>query len=235
MLEITKLNARYGGTTALRNVSFTVQKGKIISILGANGSGKSTLMRSIMGGMTQISGSILFENYEILGKRTEDIVAAGIALVPEGRQVFAELTVYENLYIGAYVRRDKVKIEKDLNTVYELFPKLAERRRQIAATLSGGEQQMLAIGRGLMSNPKLLLLDEPSLGLAPILVTEIMALIQRIQKQGVTILLVEQNARQALGISSLAFVIEKGQITMSGDAKLLAKDPHVVSAYLGGV
>ncbi len=234
MLEICGLNVRYGGIVALRDVNLSVEKGKIVSILGANGSGKSTLMKTIMGGVTQYEGSIRFENHEILGKKTEDIVAAGIALIPEGRQIFTDLTVRENLRIGAYLRRDKAEIEKGLEDVYELFPKLAERKSQTAATLSGGEQQMLAIGRGLMSNPKLLLLDEPSLGLAPILVGEIMALIRRIQEKGVTVFLVEQNARQALRISVQAFVIEKGQIVLSGDAEALAKDPHVASAYLGG-
>ena len=236
MLKVDNLNVYYGVIAALRNVHLSVSSGTIVSLLGANGAGKSTLLGSIMGGMANtVKGSIRFQGKEILGSRTEDIVAGGIALVPEGRQLFPELTVEENLRMGAYLRRDKAGINKDFAMVYKLFPILVERKRQIAATLSGGEQQMVAIGRGLMSSPKLLLLDEPSLGLSPLLVTEIMRLVQRINDQGVTILLVEQNARQALRISTEAFVIEKGRVSLSGNAKALAKDPHVVSAYLGEI
>jgi len=235
LLKISCLNAYYGAILALREVSLKVVRGTIVSLLGANGAGKSTLLGSIVGGGARTEGSICFEDKEILGKRTEDVVASGIALVPEGRQLFAELTVYENLRMGAYLRRDKAAIEGDFASMFELFPRLGERRRQIAATLSGGEQQMVAIARGLMSRPKLVLLDEPSLGLAPILVREIMLLVKRINNQGVTILLVEQNAHQALQISSEAYVLEKGRVVMHGDAPALAKDPHVVSAYLGEV
>lgn len=235
MLEITGLKASYGAITALAGVDLTVRAGSVVSLLGANGAGKTTLLEAIMGGrhMT-INGSIRFEGEELIGRAAERIVATGIALVPEGRQLFSELTTDENLRMGAYLRRDADGIARDLAMVRELFPQLAERRRQIAATLSGGEQQMVAIGRGLMSSPKLLLLDEPSLGLAPMLVTEIMNLIQRINERGVTILLVEQNARQALRISVHAYVIERGQVVLSGPATELARDPHVVSAYLGG-
>ena len=235
MLNISCLNAYYGAILALREVSLKVERGTIVSLLGANGAGKSTLLGSIVGGLARTEGSICFEDKEILGKRTEDVVASGIALVPEGRQLFSELTVYENLRMGAYLRRDKAAIEGDFTSMFELFPRLAERRRQIAATLSGGEQQMVAIARGLMSRPKLMLLDEPSLGLAPILVREIMLLVKRINDQGVTILLVEQNAHQALQISTEAYVLERGRVVMCGDAPTLAKDPHVVSAYLGEV
>jgi len=233
MLEISCLNAYYDAIVALREVSLKVERKTIVALLGANGAGKSTLLDSIMGGPVRTEGSIRFEDREILGKKTEDVVASGIALIPEGRQIFPELTVYENISMGAYLRRDKAGIKKDLVSVYELFPRLVERNQQIAATLSGGEQQMLAIARGLMSKPKLMLLDEPSLGLAPILVTEIMLMIKQINEQNVTILLVEQNVRQALRISNEAYVLEKGQVVMRDEAVKLSKDPHVISAYLG--
>jgi len=236
MLQISDLSAYYGSIAALRNVSLPVQRGTIVSLLGSNGAGKSTLLGCIMGGIVESTeGSIRFEGRELLKMKTEAIVAAGIALVPEGRQLFSELTIEENLRMGSYLRRDKNGVVSDFDVVYSLFPILKERTKQIAATLSGGEQQMLAIGRGLMSNPKLLLLDEPSLGLAPLLVTEILRLVRRINDQGKTILLVEQNARQALHISTRAYVLEKGEVVLSGDAETLIKDKHVVSAYLGDV
>ena len=235
MLEASAVTASYGSITALNGVELTVPDGAIVSLLGANGAGKTTLLEGIMGGegMT-LSGSISFEGKELVGLSTEEVVAAGIALVPEGRQLFSELTVEENLMMGAYLRRDRADIARDIDLVHGLFPRLAERRKQIAATLSGGEQQMVAIGRGLMSSPRLLLLDEPSLGLAPVLITDMMNLIREINRQGVTVLLVEQNARQALRISTEGYVIEKGRVVLSGDAGSLANNEHVVSAYLGG-
>lgn len=234
MLEIKGLSAKYGGATALREVSLAIPHGSVVAILGSNGAGKSTLLNTIMGSrLMQASGSIKVAGEEILGKTTEHIIKAGIALVPEGRQLFGDLTVDENLKVGAYLQRDSVRVTRQLEEVRELFPRLAERRNQRAATLSGGEQQMVAIGRALMSAPRLLLLDEPSLGLAPVLVTEIMRLIRRINERGVTIVLVEQNARQALSTATEAHVIESGKVTLSGEARQLAANPHVVSAYLG--
>lgn len=234
MLEIKGLSAKYGGATALREVSLAVPQGSVVAILGSNGAGKSTLLNTIMGSrLMQATGSIKVAGEEILGKTTEYIINAGIALVPEGRQLFGDLTVDENLKVGAYLQRDSAKATRQLEEVRELFPRLAERRNQRAATLSGGEQQMVAIGRALMSAPRLLLLDEPSLGLAPVLVTEIMRLIRRINERGVTIVLVEQNARQALSTATEAHVIESGKVTLSGEARHLAANPHVVSAYLG--
>lgn len=234
MLEIVGLSAKYGGATALRGVSLSIPDGGVVAILGSNGAGKSTLLNTIMGSrLMRATGSIRFQGDEILGKATDQIINTGIALVPEGRQLFGDLTVDENLRIGAYLQRDAAKAARQLEDVRQLFPRLAERRNQRAATLSGGEQQMVAIGRALMSAPRLLLLDEPSLGLAPVLVTEIMRLIRRINEQGVTIVLVEQNARQALAVATEAHVIETGSVTLSGEARRLAADPHVVSAYLG--
>lgn len=234
MLEIIGLSARYDGITALSEVDLSVQRGQVVSLLGANGAGKSTLLGAITSSNSaDVSGSIRFEGKEIIGKRTEQIVATGIALVPEGRQLFGQLTVEENIRMGAYLQSNKKTMAGDLESVYELFPQLMERRKQVAATLSGGEQQMVAIGRALMSHPKLLLMDEPSLGLAPLMVGVIIRLIHKINQNGVTVLLVEQNARQALKISRRAYVLEKGRMSMSGDAKELASDPHVVSAYLG--
>lgn len=234
MLEITGLSSRYDAITALSMVDLSIQRGQIVSLLGANGAGKSTLLGAITASISaEVSGSIRFEGQEIVGKRTEQIVASGIALVPEGRQLFGQLTVEENVRMGAYLQHDKRNMVGDLHLVYQLFPQLVERRKQLAATLSGGEQQMVAIGRALMSRPKLLLMDEPSLGLAPLMVSAIIRLIQQINQHGVTVLLVEQNARQALKISKRAYVLEKGRMAMSGDALELASDPHVVSAYLG--
>ncbi|HAL37105.1 MAG TPA: ABC transporter ATP-binding protein [Polaromonas sp.] len=234
MLEITGLSSRYDAITALSTVDLSIQRGQIVSLLGANGAGKSTLLGAITASISaEVSGSIRFEGQEIVGKRTEQIVASGIALVPEGRQLFGQLTVEENVRMGAYLQHDKRNMVGDLHLVYQLFPQLVERRKQLAATLSGGEQQMVAIGRALMSRPKLLLMDEPSLGLAPLMVSAIIRLIQQINQHGVTVLLVEQNARQALKISTRAYVLEKGRMVMSGDASELASDPHVVSAYLG--
>ena len=234
MLEIRGLSASYGAIAALSGVDLSVPEGAVVALLGANGAGKTTLMRAITGdARLKTTGSIRFREAEIIGSRTEATVRAGIALVPEGRKLFPELTVDENLAMGAYLRRDKAGIVEDLDTVRVLFPRLSERGGQLAATLSGGEQQMVAIGRGLMSRPKLLLLDEPSLGLAPVLVEEIIAMIGRIAARGVTILLVEQNARQALTVSTHAHVLEKGRIVASGLAAEIASDPKVFDAYFG--
>ena len=235
VLEVSAVSARYGAIAALNGIDLNVPDGAIVSLLGANGAGKTTLLEAIMGGEGMaLGGSIRFDGRELIGRSTEDIVASGIALVPEGRQLFPELTVEENLRMGAYLRRDTAGIAQDLAMVRELFPRLAERRRQIAATLSGGEQQMVAIGRGLMSGPKLLLLDEPSLGLSPVLISDMMTHIRRINERGVTVLLVEQNASQALRISTVGYVIEKGHVVLSGNPASLADNEHVVSAYLGG-
>ena len=233
MLEIKDLHVSYGGIQALRGVSLNVPDGKIVTLIGANGAGKSTLMRTISGLVKAQSGSILWNGQELLGKPIDQIVASGIAMSPEGRRVFADLTVLENLKIGAYLRKDKAETEKDLEWVYSLFPRLKERSWQSAGTLSGGEQQMLAVGRALMGKPKMILMDEPSMGLSPLLVKEIFAIIREVNKQGITILLVEQNAKMALAISDRAYVLETGTITIEGDAKELLDDARVKKAYLG--
>lgn len=233
MLEVSDLTARYGGIQALDRVGLRIEAGEIVALLGSNGAGKSSLLGCITASVPcSTSGSIRFEGQELHGLPTERIIESGIVLVPEGRQLFAELTVEENLTMGAY-RRRRVGLDEDRASVYALFPRLQERRRQLAATLSGGEQQMVALGRALMARPRLMLLDEPSLGLAPVLVREIFRLIAAINASGVTILLVEQNARQALRIAHRGYVLEKGRISMSDKADILAKDPHVVAAYLG--
>lgn len=233
MLEIKDLHVSYGGIQALRGVSLNVPDGKIVTLIGANGAGKSTLMRTISGLVKAQSGSILWNGQELLGKPIDQIVASGIAMSPEGRRVFADLTVLENLKIGAYLRKDKAETEKDLEWVYSLFPRLRERSWQSAGTLSGGEQQMLAVGRALMAKPKMILMDEPSMGLSPLLVKEIFAIIQEVNKQGITILLVEQNAKMALAISDRAYVLETGNISIEGNAADLLNDPRVKKAYLG--
>lgn len=234
MLEIKDLHVSYGGIQALRGVSLNVPDGKIVTLIGANGAGKSTLMRTISGLVKAQSGSILWNGQELLGKPIDQIVASGIAMSPEGRRVFADLTVLENLKIGAYLRKDKAETEKDLEWVYSLFPRLRERSWQSAGTLSGGEQQMLAMSRALMSHPKLMMLDEPSMGLAPILVDQIFDIIKELHKAGTTILLVEQNARKALQIADRAYVLETGSITLSGTGAELASSDAVKKAYLGG-
>ena len=233
MLEIKDLHVSYGGIQALRGVSLTVPEGKIVTLIGANRAGKSTLMRIISGLVKAQSGSILWNGQEILTKPIDQIVAGGIAMSPEGRRVFADLTVVENLKIGAYLRRDKAGIQQDLEWVYSLFPRLKERSWQSAGTLSGGEQQMLAVGRALMSKPKLLMLDEPSLGLAPIVVREIFDIIRTVNQQGITVLLNEQNANMALKVADYAYVLETGNLTMSGTGAQLLSDPQVKAAYLG--
>jgi branched-chain amino acid transport system ATP-binding protein len=234
MLEIAGLSAKYGSIAALVDVTLSVERGQIVSLLGSNGAGKSTLLGCITNSVPcRMSGSIKFEGAEILGLSTEAIIARGLVLVPEGRQLFPELTVEENLRMGAYGFDRGRKWRSDLQFVYNLFPSLMERRRQAAATLSGGEQQMVAIGRALMARPRIVLLDEPSLGLAPMLVTEIFNWIHEINRRGATVLLVEQNARQALRIANWSYVLEKGRVTLSGEAERLMEDPQVVEAYLG--
>ena len=233
MLEIKDLHVSYGGIQALRGVSLNVPDGKIVTLIGANGAGKSTLMRTISGLVKAQSGSILWNGQELLGKPIDQIVASGIAMSPEGRRVFDDLTVLENLKIGAYLRKDKAETEKDLEWVYSLFPRLRERSWQSAGTLSGGEQQMLAVGRALMSKPKLLMLDEPSLGLAPIVVREIFDIIRTVNQQGITVLLNEQNANMALKVADYAYVLETGTLTLSGTGAELLTNEQVKAAYLG--
>ena len=234
MLKIQNLQVAYGGIQALRGIDMEVPDGKIVTLIGANGAGKSTTLRTISGLVKAKSGSITYNNEQLLGKPINAILAAGIAQVPEGRRVFPDMTVLENLKIGAYLRKDKEEIEKDIEWVYELFPRLKERNWQLAGTLSGGEQQMLAIGRALMSRPKLLMLDAPSMGLAPILVEQIFEIIQSLHKSGTTILLVEQNAQMALSVADRAYVMETGAISLSGTGRELAESDQVKKAYLGG-
>jgi branched-chain amino acid transport system ATP-binding protein len=233
MLELKNVSTRYGAINAITDVSFAVEKGGLATLIGANGAGKSTTLRSIMGLAQPHAGEVLFEGKQLNRMPTHKIVALGIALVPEGRAVFANLTVRENLELGGYLQRDGGKIKRDLDHVYGLFPRLKERLAQMAGTLSGGEQQMLAIGRALMAHPRLLLLDEPSLGLAPLVVQSIFDAIARVNEEGTTVLLVEQNANLALARSRQAYVIETGRITMSGPSAELARDPRVKEAYLG--
>lgn len=235
MLKISDLHVSYGGIKALRGISLEVPDGKIVTLIGANGAGKSTLLRTISGLVKppRGSGSIKLDNKELIGLPIHTICAEGIALSPEGRHVFADLTVQENLKIGAYLRKEKDVIENDMKWVYELFPRLKERSWQFAGTLSGGEQQMLAVGRALMSRPKILMLDEPSLGLAPLIVQQIFEIIKEINRKGVTILLVEQNANMALKTADIAYVLETGEIVLNGSGKELLENPSVREAYLG--
>jgi branched-chain amino acid transport system ATP-binding protein len=232
-LEVENLNVYYGAIHALHGVSFQVEEGEIVTLIGANGAGKSTTLRTISGLLQPRTGSVKFKGKDITTTPAEQIVRLGISQVPEGRKIFAPLTVRENLIMGAYTREDKNEIEQSMSRVFASFPRLKERIDQLGGTLSGGEQQMLATGRGLMSKPSLLLLDEPSMGLSPILVEEIFRIIQEINKQGTTILLVEQNALMALSISHRAYVLETGRVVLSGNAKEVAENPQVKSAYLG--
>jgi len=234
MLEIKDLHVYYGAIHAIKGISLTVNEGEIATLIGANGAGKSTTLRTISGLLTPRGGSVSFLGKDISGAPAQDIVRAGISQVPEGRRIFANMTVMENLELGAYIRSDKEGIARDYEMVFGRFPRLRERREQAAGTLSGGEQQMLAMGRALMSRPKLLLLDEPSMGLAPLLIREIFHIIVDINKAGTTVLLVEQNANMALSIASRAYVLETGRITLSGDAGELAQSEAVRRAYLGG-
>ena len=233
MLKIENLQVAYGGIQALRGIDMEVPDGKIVTLIGANGAGKSTTLRTISGLVKAKAGSVTYDGKELLGKPINEVLEAGIAQVPEGRRVFANLSVLENLKIGAYLRKNKDGIEKDLQWVYELFPRLQERSWQLAGTLSGGEQQMLAVGRGLMSRPKVLMMDEPSLGLAPLVVQGIFEIIREINRQGVTILLIEQNANMALKTADIAYVLETGRITMSGTGAELLANESVKEAYLG--
>ena len=234
MLKINDMNVYYGAIHALKGISLEINEGEIVTLIGANGAGKSTTLRTISGLLKPKTGTIEFEGKNIAGMPAQNIVKAGISQVPEGRRVFAEMTVMENLELGAFIRKDKAGLAKDLKMVFERFPRLEERVNQQAGTLSGGEQQMLAMGRALMSRPRLLLLDEPSMGLAPLLIREIFSIIQDINKAGTTVLLVEQNANMALSIANRAYVLETGRITLSGDAKELAASEEVRKAYLGG-
>lgn len=234
MLKVTDLAVSYGAIKALRGISFEVNTGEIITLIGSNGAGKTTTLHAISNIIKKSGGEIRFEDESIGDLAPDAIVKKGLIHVPEGRRIFANLTVKENLEMGAFTRTDKAEIKADMEVVYEMFPRLKERLKQISGTLSGGEQQMLAMGRALMSKPKLLLLDEPSMGLAPILVDEIFSIIQQINKAGTTILLVEQNAYKALSIASRAYILETGLITKSGNAKDLIKDNSVKAAYLGG-
>ncbi len=234
MLKVSDLIVSYGAIKALKGISFEVQKGEIITLIGSNGAGKTTTLHSISNLIKKVSGSIFFEDEDITNLSADKIVQRGLIQVPEGRRVFANMSVQENLEMGAYSRNDKAEIKSDIEWCFELFPRLKERLTQLSGTLSGGEQQMLAIARALMSRPKLLLLDEPSMGLAPILVDEIFSIIQKISSSGTTILLVEQNAYKALSIANRAYILETGVISKSGDAKDLITDDAVKSAYLGG-
>lgn len=233
MLSIENLKVNYGGIKALKGISFDVEEGKIVTLVGANGAGKSTALRAIVSLVKAKEGSIKYDGTELIGLKTKNIVDKGISLVPEGRRVFSNLTVLENLKIGAYGRRDKKGIAEDIDNIYSIFPRLKERNWQLSGTLSGGEQQMLAVGRALMSKPKLLMMDEPSLGLAPLVVKDIFKIIKEINKQGVTILLIEQNANAALHIADMGYVIETGEITLSGAGKELLVNEKVKEAYLG--
>mgnify|MGYP002853562776 FL=1 len=234
MLEVTNLTVSYGAIRALKGISFSVAQGEIISLIGSNGAGKTTTLHSVSNLIKKQGGSVTFNGEDITSLPADQIVKRGLIHVPEGRRIFANLTVRENLEMGAFIRTDKAGIKADMERVYELFPRLKERIKQVAGTLSGGEQQMLAMGRGIMSTPKLLLLDEPSMGLAPILVDEIFDIIQRINKEGTTILLVEQNAFKAMNIANRVYILETGSIIKSGDASAVINDPAVKTAYLGG-
>ncbi|MBS6194613.1 MAG: ABC transporter ATP-binding protein [Clostridiales bacterium] len=233
MLEIKDLEVSYGMIQAIKGVSFEVNQGEVIALIGANGAGKTTILHTITGLLAPKKGSVVFEGKEITKIPAHKIVSLGMAHVPEGRRVFADLSVYENLKMGAYTRKDKEEIEKSLDRVYERFPRLKERKNQMAGTLSGGEQQMLAMGRALMSQPKIILMDEPSMGLSPILVNEIFDIIQEVSKSGTTVLLVEQNAKKALSIADRAYVLETGKIVLDGKAEDLLNDDSIKKAYLG--
>ncbi len=233
MLKIENLSVKYGGISALQGIDLEVNEGEIVTLIGANGAGKSTTLRSIMGLVKPHTGEIYHKGKELLLEKTENMVDMGISLVPEGRRVFPNLTVLENIKIGAFKRKDKKEIEKDIEWVYSLFPRLKERSWQLAGTLSGGEQQMLAVGRALMSRPKLLMMDEPSLGLAPLIIKDIFNIIKEIHKTGVTILLIEQNANAALHIAHKAYVMETGRIIMKGTGKELLSNDDIKHAYLG--
>ncbi len=233
MLEVRDLSVYYGMINAIKGISFDVNAGEVIALIGANGAGKTTVLHTVTGLVAPRSGSITFDGVNLLKTPAHKILSLGMAHVPEGRRIFQQLTVYENLKLGAYIMKDKAQTEKNLSYVYEHFPRLKERKNQVAGTLSGGEQQMLAMGRALMSNPKILLMDEPSMGLSPLLVNEIFRIIKEVSADGTTVLLVEQNAKKALSIADRAYVLETGNITLEGPAKELMNNENVKKAYLG--
>ena len=233
LLKVSGLKVAYGGIQAVKGIDFEVRAGELVTLIGSNGAGKTTTMKAITGTLGISAGDIQYLGKSIKGQGPWDLVKQGLAMVPEGRGVFARMTIMENLQIGAYVRRDSAAILADADKVFTIFPRLKERKDQLAGTLSGGEQQMLAMGRALMSRPKVLLLDEPSMGLSPMMVDKVFEVVRDVYAQGVTILLVEQNASRALGVANRAYVMESGLVTMSGDAKEMLKDPKVRAAYLG--
>ena len=233
MLEVKDLQVYYGMIQAIKGISFEVNQGEVIALIGANGAGKTTILHTVSGLLAPKKGSVIFEGQDITKVPAHKIVSMGMAHVPEGRRVFAQLSVYDNLKMGAYTRTDKNEIEESLEMVYKRFPRLEERKNQMAGTLSGGEQQMLAMGRALMSKPKIILMDEPSMGLSPIFVNEIFDIIQEVSASGTTVLLVEQNAKKALSIADRAYVLETGNIALEGDAKILMNDDSIKKAYLG--
>ncbi|WP_295732249.1 ABC transporter ATP-binding protein [uncultured Bartonella sp.] len=234
ILEINDLRVNYGAIKAVQGLSMSIKEGSIVTLIGANGAGKSSTVRSIAGLNKSVTGEILYKGENILGKQPEEILKKGIALSPEGRRIMPHLTVLENLELGAYIRKDKDGIKRDIEWIFDLFPRLKERSKQLGGTMSGGEQQMLAVGRALMSNPELVMLDEPSLGLAPILVQEIFSIIRKINEMGKTVLLIEQNAFAALSVANYAYILEVGKIILEGDGKTMLRDPRVKAAYLGG-
>jgi branched-chain amino acid transport system ATP-binding protein len=234
MLEVENLNVYYGAIHAVKGVSFHVKQGEIVALIGANGAGKSTTLNTVSGILRPREGRVVFEKEDITQTAADQIVHKGIVQVPEGRKIFATLTVQENLEMGAFTRKDKAEVERSMENVFQRFPRLAERRSQLGGTLSGGEQQMLAIARGLMSQPRLMLLDEPSMGLAPLLVEQIFSIVQDINKQGTSICLVEQNAQMALSIADRAYVLETGQVVLEGPGHDLLQNEMVMEAYLGG-
>jgi branched-chain amino acid transport system ATP-binding protein len=233
LLKVSALKVAYGGIQAVKGVDFEVREGELVSLIGSNGAGKTTTMKAITGLLPLSGGDIEYMGRSVRGRGAWDLVKQGLAMVPEGRGVFTRMTIAENLQMGAHIRNDRAEIARDLDKVFGIFPRLKERRDQLAGTLSGGEQQMLAMGRGLMSRPKVLLMDEPSMGLSPIMVDKIFEVVREVYAQGVTILLVEQNASRALQLADRAYVMESGLITMSGDARQMLSDPKVRAAYLG--
>ena len=233
LLQVSGLQVAYGGIQAVKGVDFEVREGELVTLIGSNGAGKTTTMKAITGTLPLAGGDIVYMGKSIRGQGPWDLVKQGLAMVPEGRGVFTRMSIMENLYVGAYIRNDKQGIEDDIEKMFAIFPRLKERRTQLAGTMSGGEQQMLAMGRALMSRPKVLLLDEPSMGLSPLMVDKIFEVVQDVFAQGVTVLLVEQNASRALSIANRGYVMESGTITMHGDAKQMLNDPKVRAAYLG--
>ena len=233
LLKVSGLQVGYGGIQAVKGVDFEVREGELVTLIGSNGAGKTTTMKAITGGLPFTEGDIQYLGKSIKGQGAWDLVHQGLAMVPEGRGVFTRMTILENLAMGAYIRNDKAEIAADIDMVFQTFPRLKERKDQLAGTMSGGEQQMLAMGRALMSRPKVLLLDEPSMGLSPIMVDKIFEVVKDVSSKGVTVLLVEQNASRALGIADRGYVMDSGLITMSGDAKIMLSDPKVREAYLG--